>query len=70
MLSALSAISSNSLNLRIHKMIAQQTKELIEPLLLEGISLAGIARAIEISQQCLQTYVNEKYAEVSRSLID
>lgn len=64
MLSAIGTL----LNLRIHKMIAQQTQELIERLLLEGISLAGIARAIEISPQCLQPYVNEKYAGVSRSV--
>jgi hypothetical protein len=38
------------------------TRELIDRLLLERISLAGIARAVKVSQQWLQTYVNEKYA--------
>ena len=63
----LSAIG-NSLNIRIHKVIEQETRELIDRLLLERISLAGIARAIPISQQWLQPYVNEKYAGVPRSV--
>ena len=63
----LSAIG-NSLNIRIHKVIEQETRELIDRLWLERISLAGIARAIQISQQWLQTYVNEKYAGVPRSV--
>jgi hypothetical protein len=33
-------------------------------LLLERISLAGIARAAQGSEQWLQTYVNQKYAKV------
>jgi hypothetical protein len=49
----LSAIG-NSLNIRIHKVIEQEKRELIDRLLLERISLAGIARAIAISQQGLQ----------------
>jgi hypothetical protein len=61
----LSAIG-NSLNIRIPKVIEQETRELIDRLLLENISLAGIARAILISQQWLQSYVNEKYAGVPR----
>jgi hypothetical protein len=35
---------------------------------LERISLAGIARATKVSEQWLQTYVNEKYAQVPRSV--
>jgi transposase-like protein len=35
-------------------------------LLLERISLAGIARAAQMSEQWMQTYVNEKYAQVPR----
>ena len=58
----------NSLNIRIHKVIEQETRELIDRLWLEGISLAGIARSIPISQQWLQPYVNEKYAGVPRSV--
>jgi transposase-like protein len=50
------------------KVIDQATRELIDRLLLERISLAGIARAAQVSEQWLQTYVNEKYALVSRSV--
>ena len=63
----LSAIG-NSLNIRIHKVIEKETRELIDRLWLERISLAGIARAIPISQQWLQPYVNQKYAGVPRSV--
>jgi hypothetical protein len=63
----LSAIG-NSLNIRIHKVIEQETRELIDRLWLERISLAGIARAIPIFQQWLQPYVNEKYVGVPRSV--
>jgi hypothetical protein len=44
------------------------TKNLIDRLLLERISLAGIARAAQVSEQWLQTYVNEKYAKVPRNV--
>jgi transposase-like protein len=50
------------------KMIDQTTRELIDRLLLERISLAGIARATKVSEQWLQTYVNEKYAQVPRNV--
>ena len=50
------------------KRIDQAKRELIERLLLERISLAGIARAVQVSEQWLQTYVNEKYAKVPRSV--
>lgn len=50
------------------KVIARATRELIDRLLLERISLAGIARAAQVSEQWLQTYVNEKYAQVPRSV--
>ena len=63
----LSAIG-NSLNIPIHKVIEQETRELIDRWLLERISLGGIARANPISQQWLQPYVNEKYAGVPRSV--
>jgi hypothetical protein len=49
-LSVLSAIG-NSFNIRIQKVIEQETRELIDRLWLERISLAGIARSIQISQQ-------------------
>jgi hypothetical protein len=41
---------------------------LIDRLLLERIALAGIARAAQVSEQWLQTYVNEKYAKVPRQV--
>jgi transposase-like protein len=48
------------------KVIDQATRELIDRLLLERLCLAGIARAAQVSEQWLQTYVNEKYAKVPR----
>lgn len=48
--------------------IAQDRRELIDRLLLEKISLAGIARAAKVSERWLQTYVNEKYALVPREI--
>jgi transposase-like protein len=50
------------------KVINQVTRELIDRLLLERLSLAGIARATQVSEQWLQTYVNEKYAKVPRQV--
>lgn len=50
------------------KSIDQATRELIDRLLLERISLAGIARAVKVSEPWLQNYVNEKYAKVPRKV--
>lgn len=50
------------------KVIDSTTRELIDRLVLEKISLAGIARAVQVSEQWLQTYVNEKYASVPRQV--
>src|SRR5512146_3222921 len=50
------------------KVIDQATRDLIDRLLLERISLAGIARATQVSEQWFQTYVNEKYAQVPRQV--
>jgi transposase-like protein len=50
------------------KTIDPATRELIDRLLLERISLAGIARAVQVSEQWLQTYVNQKYAQVPRTV--
>src|SRR5215217_6361571 len=44
--------------------ISAETKALVDKLLLEGISLAGIVRATGVSARWLQYYVNEKYAKV------
>ena len=51
------------------KVIDCAARELIDRLLLEKISLAGIARAAMVSEQWLQTYVNQKYAQVSRQVL-
>lgn len=48
--------------------IPDSTKALIDKLLLERISLAGIARAVGVSERWLQTYVNEKYADQPRQV--
>ena len=50
------------------KVIDQVTRNLMDRLLLERISLAGIARAVQVSEHWLQTYVNQKYAKVPRSV--
>ena len=50
------------------KKISDETKELIERLLLEKISLAGIARVLKISERWLQTYVNEKYKNIEKKI--
>ena len=48
--------------------ISQQTKSLIDCLLLERIFLAGIARVTQVSQKWLQNYVNQKYAQIPRQV--
>lgn len=48
------------------KVIDPATQELIDRLLLERISLAGIARATHVSEPWLQSYVNQKYAKLPR----
>ena len=50
------------------KMINDQTKELIEKLLLERISLAGISRVTGVSETWLQDYVNTKYSNTPREV--
>lgn len=49
-------------------LVNQEKRELIDRLLLERISLAGIARAVEVSHRWLQTYVNHKYASIPREV--
>ena len=48
------------------KTVSPETKKLIDKLLLEKISLAGIARVTDVSEKCLQDYVNAQYAETPR----
>jgi insertion element IS1 protein InsB len=49
-----------------NKIISEQTKILIDKLLLEKLPLAGIARVVDVSEPWLQNYVNEKYQHVPR----
>ena len=48
--------------------ISDETKALIDKLLLEKISLAGIARVTGVSEPRLQAYVNAKYANLPRTV--
>lgn len=50
------------------KRISLQTKEMIDRLLFEKISLAGIARVCDVSQVWLQKYVNDKYEKIPQKL--
>jgi len=50
------------------KLISQETKDLVDKLLLEKIPLAGIARVCDISEVWLQNYVNQKYKAVPRQV--
>ncbi len=43
-------------------MISEKDKTLINRLLLEKISLAGIARSVEVSEQYLQEHISHLYA--------
>jgi IS1 family transposase/DNA-directed RNA polymerase subunit RPC12/RpoP len=52
-----------------HYRIPHYKIKLIDRLLLEKIPLAGIARAVQISERWLQYYVNDKYINVSRQVI-
>lgn len=51
-----------------HHRISDDTKRLIDKLLLERVSLAGIVRVTGVSARWLQSYVNAKYAAVPRSV--
>ena len=51
-----------------HRRITDQTKQTIDKLLLERVSLAGIVRVTGVSARWLQYYVNAKYASVPRSV--
>lgn len=49
--------------------ISNETKALIDKLLLERISLAGIARVTGVSEPWLQKYVNEKYKKIPKKMV-
>ncbi len=62
------SVGDNSPLQSTKKVIDSARRELIDRLLLERISLAGIARAAQVSETWLQQYVNEKYALVRREV--
>jgi hypothetical protein len=51
-----------------HQPLEEETRKLIDKLLLEKRSLAGISRATEVSERWLQYYVNKKLESVKRQL--
>ncbi len=50
----------------MNKRISDETKRQVDKLLLEKLSLAGIARVLDVSEIWLQGYVNQKYASVEQ----
>ncbi len=48
---------------------SDETKRLIDQLLLERVPLAGIARVAGVSERWLQKYVNEKYENIHRHVV-
>ncbi len=48
--------------------ISTETKQLIDKLLLERISLRGIARVTQVSWSWLQDYVNQRLARIPRQI--
>ena len=51
-----------------HRAISDETKTLIDKLLLEKLPLAGIARVTGVSERWLQSYVNDLYQNVPRQV--
>jgi transposase-like protein len=51
-----------------HQPISESTRKLIDKLLLEKISLAGICRTTGVSERWLQYYVNKKLGAVNRQV--
>lgn len=50
------------------KLVSEGQREMINKLLLEKISLAGICRAVEVSEVWLQGYISQLYASVPEDL--
>jgi insertion element IS1 protein InsB len=50
------------------KIISEETKALINKLLIEKILLAGIAKVCDVSETWLQDYVNRKYDSIPRQV--
>jgi transposase-like protein len=51
-----------------HQPISEETRKLIDKLLLEKISLAGICRTTGVSERWLQYYVNKTLGAVNRQV--
>jgi insertion element IS1 protein InsB len=51
-----------------NKIISKETRNLVDRLLLERLSLAAICRVVEVSERWLQYYVNEKYKNIERKV--
>lgn len=51
-----------------NKVIEQETKDLIDKLLLEKLPLAGIARVTGVSERWLQTYINTLYTSIPKEV--
>jgi insertion element IS1 protein InsB len=51
------------------KVVSVETKAQIDKLLLEKIPLAGIARAMDVSETWLQGYVNQKYQQIKQQVV-
>lgn len=48
--------------------ISDETKALVDRLLIEKLSLAGIARSSGVSETWLQSYINNKYKNISKTI--
>ncbi len=48
--------------------ISVEKREIVDRLLLERLSLAGICRAVQVSESWLQDYVKRKYAQVPQQV--
>lgn len=51
-----------------NKKVSSEQKRIIDKLLLEKISLAGIARVVGVSERWLQSYINDKYKSIPRTI--
>ena len=52
----------------VSRKISEETKNLIDKLLLERIPLAGIVRVTGVSERWLQTYVNDKFDKIIKKI--
>jgi transposase-like protein len=50
------------------KTIGEETRAMVDRLLLEKLPLAGIARAVQVSETWLQEYVNTKYQALEKQV--